>query len=183
MIPLLNYWHYIFLGLSFLIFLIGLISALRQEKKNLMLPMLISTTLVTAFLAFFSVIVVDKYTKKVEILKIKNKRLLSTEQIIYSGMIKNVGNHPIGKVTIEIKLVNKGHATGNVKGGNFYKASGFFDFFSSGMGMEKSKPQSITKTFVIARNLKAGAAKPFRVHFKYPGYFGSVADFVEVSGR
>ena len=182
MIPLLNYWHYIFLGVSLLIFLIGAISALRQEKKSLILPMLISSVLISGFLAFFSILVVDKYTKKVEIVKIKNKRLLSTEQIIYSGIIKNVGNHPIGEVTIEIKLVNRGHATGNVKGGNFYKSSGFFDFFSSGMGMEKSKPQSITKTFVIARNLKAGAAKRFRVHFRYPGYFRSVADFIEVSG-
>ena len=183
MIPLLNYWHYIFLGISFFILIFGVISALRQEKKKLILPMLISTVIVSVFLAFFSVIIVDKYTKKVEVVKIKSKRLLSTEQIIYSGIIKNVGNHPIGKVTIEIKLVNKGHATGNVKGGNFYKPSGFFDFFSSGMGMERSTPQTITKTFIIATNLKAGARKPFRVYFKYPGDFRSVSNFVEVSGR
>ena len=72
MIPLLNYWHYIFLGISFLIFLLGLVSALRQEKKKLVLPMLISTVVISVFLAFFSVIVVDKYTKKVEVVKIKN---------------------------------------------------------------------------------------------------------------
>ena len=180
---LFNYWHYVFLGISFLLFIIGLISALRQDDKKLVLPMLISTILVTSFLAFFSVIVVDKYTKKVEVVKIKNKRLLSTEQIVYSGTIKNTGNHKIGKVTLEIKLVNKGHATGNVKGGNFYKASGFLSFFEGGMGLTKSKPQSITKEFIVATNLKAGAAKPFRVYFPYPGYFRSVADFIEVSGR
>ncbi|MFT5659607.1 MAG: hypothetical protein ACI9TV_000229 [Sulfurimonas sp.] len=179
---LLNYWHYIFLGISFLIFLIGVISAFRQEKK-LIIPMLITAFLISTLLAFFSVMVVDKYTKKVKVVKIKNKRLLSTERIIYSGIIKNVGNYPIGKVVLEIKLVNKGHATGNVKGGNFYKASGIVDFFSGGMGMAKSKPQSITKEFIVAKNLKAGAAKQFRVHFKYPGYFRSVADFVEVRGK
>ena len=183
MIPLLNYWHYIFLGIFFLFFLVGIISAFRQKKKSLILPMLISTVLVTGFLAFFSILVVDKYTKKVEVVKIKNKRLLSTERIIYSGIIQNTGNHKIGKVTIKIKLVNKGHATGNVKGGNFYKASGFLSFFEGGMGMKKSKPQSITKEFIIAKNLKAGARKQFRVHFRYPGYFRRVADFVEVSGR
>lgn len=180
---LLNYWHYIFLGISFLILLIGIISALKQESKKLVLPMLITSILVSALLAFFSIIVVDKYTKKVEIVKIKNKRILSTEKIIYSGVVKNTGNHKIGKVTIEIKLVNKGHATGNVKGGNFYKASGFFDFFSGSAGIDRSKPQSIKKTFIIATNLKAGAAKQFRVNFRYPGYFRSVADFVEVNGR
>lgn len=180
---LLNYWHYIFLGISFLVLMLGVISALKQEKKKLIIPMLISTTLVSALLAFFSVIVIDKYTKKVEVVKIKNKRLLSTEQIVYSGMIKNVGNFPIGKVTIEIKLVNKGHATGNVKGGNFYKPSGFFSFFEGGMDLIKTKPQSIKKTFVIATNMKAGTAKRFRVHFKYPGYFRSVADFIKVEGK
>ena len=76
MIPLLNYWHYIFLGIFFLLFLVGVVSAFRQKKKSLILPMLISTVLVTGFLAFFSILVVDKYTKKVEVVKIKNKRLL-----------------------------------------------------------------------------------------------------------
>jgi hypothetical protein len=125
--------------------------------------------------------VVDKYTKKVGLYKLKNKRLLSTEQIIYTGIVKNEGNHKIGEVIFEIKLVNKGHATGNVKGGNFYKTSGFWDFFGGSNKMYK--PQSITKEFVVAKNLKPGDAKSFRVYFKYPPYFRSVADFAEVSGR
>jgi hypothetical protein len=86
-------------------------------------------------------------------------------------------------VTFEIKLVNKGHVTGNVKGGNFYKPSGFLDFFSSGMGIKKSKPQTITKTFIVAKNLEPGEVKVFRVHFPYPGYFRNVSQFSKVSGR
>ncbi len=179
---LFNYWHYIFLGISLLIFVLGLLAAFRQEKK-LVFPMIISVSLISVFLAVFSVMVVDKYTKKVEVFKLKNKRLLGTEQIIYTGFVKNTGNHTIGTVTFEIKLVNKGHATGKVKGGNFYQASGFFNFFETGMGMTKGKPQTITKEFVVAKNLKPGTAEPFRVYFKYPGYFTSVADFAEVSGR
>lgn len=179
----LNYWHYIFLGLSLLLFLLGLISSLRQKEKKLIIPMLISTVLISLLLAFFSVMVVDKYTKQVELFKLKNKRLLSTEQIVYTGTVKNTGNHLIGTVEFEIKLVNRGHATGNVKGGNFYKPNGIMDFFSSGMGMAKEKPQSITKTFIVAKNLKPGTAKAFRVHFRYPGYFRSVAQFSKVTGK
>ena len=145
--------------------------------------MLISVTLISVLLALFSVLVVDKYTKKVELFKVRNKRLLSTEQIIYTGFVKYVGNHTIGKVTFEVKLVNKGHAPGNVKGGNFYKPSGIMEFFGGGFGMRNDKPQSITKKFLVAKNLKSGSAKPFRVYFKYPGYFRRVADFTEVSGR
>jgi len=178
---LLNYWHYIALAIVFLLFIGGVAAALRQEKKKLILPMLLSTIIVTGFLAVFSVLIVDKYTKVVNLYKLKNKRLLSTEKIIYTGIVKNEGKHTIGKVVFEIKLVNKGHATGNVKGGNFYKTSGFWDFFGGANKMYK--PQSITKEFVVARNLKPGDAKSFRVYFPYPPYFRSVADFAEVYGR
>lgn len=179
---LLNYWHYITFGVIFLIFIAGAVAAMKQEDVKIKVGMFISITLVTAFLAGFSVIVVDKYTKKVKLSKLKNKRLLSTEQIVYSGIVINVGNHTVGKVTFEIKLVNKGHATGNVKGGNFYKSSGFFDFFTSGLNKEH-KPQSVVKEFTIATNLKPGTSAPFRVYFRYPPYFRSTAQFSKVWGH
>ncbi len=178
---LFNYWHYFVLAIIFLIFLAGVFAAIKQENKKLGFQMLISITLVTLLLSVTSVLIVDKYTKEVKLYKMKNKRLLSTEKIIYTGIVKNEGNYMIGKVKVEIKLVNKGHATGNVKGGNFYKPSGFADFFSA--SGKTSKPQSITKEFVVATNLKPGAAKSFRVYFDYPPYFRSVADFTKVSGH
>ncbi len=178
----LNYWHYIFLGIVFFIFVGGIVTAFKQKKKKLVFPMIISTVLVSLLLAFFSIVVVDKYTKKLSLYKVKNRRLLSTEQIIYTGFVKNVGNHTVGKVIFEVKLVNKGHATGNLKGANFYKASGFLDFFSGGQDV-LFKPQTITKKFVVARNLKAGKAKSFRVYFKYPPYFKSPAQFTKVYGH
>jgi hypothetical protein len=179
---LFNYWHFITFGVIFLLFVAGMVSTFQQKTSKLRFGMFISVSVVSIFLAIFSVIVVDKYTKEVKLYKLKNKRLLSTETIVYSGIVKNVGNHEIGKVTFEIKLVNKGHATGNIKAGSFYKSSGFFDFFSNGLGIS-DKPQSITKEFVVATNLKAGAAKSFRVHFKYPPYFRSTSQFSKVWGH
>jgi hypothetical protein len=130
----------------------------------------------------FFAFVVDKYTKHVKLYDLKNSRLLSLERISYTGIVKNVGKYPIGKVTLEIKLVNKGH-TGNVKGGNFYKPSGFLDFFTGGFGIDKSKPQTLVKKFVVARNLKPGHAHQFYVHFKFPPYFRSVAQFTQLTAR
>jgi len=179
---LFNYWHYIVFAVIFLMFFAGIVAALKQENMKIKLGMLFTTTLISVFLAVFSVLVVDKYTKQVKLYKMKNKRLLSIEQIVYTGIVKNTGNHEIGKVTFEIKLVNKGHATGNVKGGNFYKASGFMDFFTGGFNMN-FKPQSITKEFIVARNLKPGAAQSFRVHFRYPPYFRSTSQFAKVWGH
>ena len=177
-----NYWHFITFGVIFLMFIAGTIGAFKQKETKIKIGMFFSTVLVTSFLAIFSVLVVDKYTKKVSLYKLKNRRLLSTEQIIYSGVVKNKGHHLIGKVTFQIKLVNRGHMTGNVKAGSFYKSSGFFDFFSHGFDM-KTKPQSLTKEFVVAKNLKPGTSKAFRVYFRYPPYFRSTAQFTKVWGH
>ncbi len=179
---LLNYWHFITFGIIFFIFIGGAFSAMKQDENKVKVSMFTSVVVICVFLAGFSILVVDKYTKEVKLYKLKNKRLLSTEQIIYTGRVKNVGKHKIGKVTFEIKLVNRGHATGNVKGGNFYKSSGFFDFFTSGFN-KMSKPQSVTKEFTVATNLKPGTSQSFRVYFRYPPYFRSTAQFSKVWGH
>jgi hypothetical protein len=179
---LFNYWHYIILGIILVLYIFGVIASLKQKSKNMILSMLFSITLVFGFLAIFSVIVVDKYTKKVSLHDLRNHRILSIEKIVYTGTVHNDGNFPIGKVNFKIKLVNKGHMTGNVKGGTFYKPSGFFDFFSKGFGMS-IKPQSITKDFIVAKNLQPGQAKAFRIYFDYPPYFRSTAQFAKVSGH
>lgn len=178
----LNYWHFLVLGIIFIFFIFGVIASVKQKNKKMVYSMLFSVTLVTVFLAVFSIFVVDKYTKSVKLYDLKNKRILSIESIVYSGMVKNTGNFPIGKVTFEIKLVNKGHASGNVKGGNFYKPSGFMDFFSNGMGIS-SKPQTVTKKFIVAKDLQPGEIVPFTVEFGYPPYFSSTSQFAKVYGH
>lgn len=179
---LFNYWHFFVLGVILLVFTLGVISSFRQENPKLIIPMLISVTLITTLVAGFSIIVVDKYTKVVKLYKMENKRLLSSEKIIYTGIVKNEGNYKIGEVTFEIKIVNKGHVTGNVKAGSFFKTSGFADFFGGGTG-KLYKPQTITKEFVVAKNLKPGAAKSFRVYFDFPPYFRSMSQFAKVTGH
>jgi len=179
---LFNIWHYIVLGVILLIFIGGVVASFQQKDAKMKYSMLFSVTLISTFLALFSVFVVDKYTKKVALSKMKNKRMLNIEKIVYTGTVTNVGNYPIGKVTFNIKLVNKGHATGNVKGGNFYKPSGFFSFFSGGFNM-RARPQTVEEEFIVARNLKPGESQRFRVYFDYPPYFSSTAEFAKAWGH
>jgi len=179
---LFNIWHYLILSIIFILFILGVYASLKQEKKKLIMPMLVSVTLISVLIAVFSVMVVDKYTKVVKLYKMQNKRLLSVEKIVYTGVVKNEGKYEIGEVTFEIKLVNKGHVTGNIKGSNFYRTSGFLDFFGAGSNV-LYRPQTLTKEFVVARNLKPGDAKAFRVHFDFPPYFRSVAQFAKVYGH
>lgn len=181
MITLFNIWHYVVLGIIFIFFVAGIATSLRQEKK-LVLPMAFSVTLVSTVIAFFSLFVVDKYTKSVELYKLKNKRILSIEKIIYSGVVKNTGNYPIGEVTVKIKLVSKGSLSKNLDAESFYKPSGFFEFFSFDK-KESKKSSVIEEEFVVATNLKPGQAKSFRVYFDYPPHFRNVSEFATVDGR
>lgn len=179
---LLNYWHFITFGVIFLMFIAGAVGAMKQEEASVKVGMFVSVAVVCLFLGGFSIIVVDKYTKTVKLYKLKNKRLLLTEQIVYTGIVKNEGKHKIGRVTLELKLVNRVYAIGNVKGGNLYKSSGFFDLFTTGFN-KVSKPQSVKKEFVVATDLKPGIAKAFRVYFRYPPYFRNTAGFTKVWGH
>jgi hypothetical protein len=182
MTTLFNYWHYIIVSIILILSVLSVLFTLKQKNKKLVFPMLISIALISLLIMGFSIIVVDKYTKEVKVHKLDSKRLLSIEKIVYTGIVKNEGNHAIGTVKIEIKLVNKGNATGNIKGGSFYKPSGFLDFFKGGADI-LYKPQTVVKEFVVATNLKPGEAKSFRVNFSWPPYFRSVSQFVSVSGH
>ena len=182
MVVIFNYWHFIVLGVILFIFIGGVVSSFRQTNKKLIAPMLISVSLISALLVGFSMVVVDKYTKKPKLYRLDSKRLLSIEKVAYSGVVKNEGNHEIGEVTFAIKLVNQGHVTGNVKGGSYFKPSGFLDFFS-GSSNRRYKPQSIVRKFVVAKNLKPGEVKAFRVYFDWPPYFRSVSQFSKVWGH
>jgi len=179
---LFNYWHYIVLSIIFLLFIAGVVASFKQENMKMKLGMMFSVILVSIFLVVLSIIVIDKYTKVVKLHKMRNQRFLTSEQIVYSGLVKNEGKYDIGKVTFEIKLVNKGHLPGNIKGGSFYKASGFLGFFTNGFNI-KTKPQSITKDFIVARNLKAGEVRSFKVRFGYPPYFRGTSQFPKVWGH
>ena len=172
-------WHWFVVILTLLIFILLVVISFRQESSKLRNSMIFSSFLVMSLAAGFLIMALDKYTKKAELSGLKNRRMLNTEKIVYTGYITNVGNYTIGQVKIEFKIVNRGHVSGNVKGGNFFKPSGFFDFFSGGYS-RNYKPQKIEETVVVARKLPPGKRQFFRVEFDYPPYFSQVADFQRV---
>lgn len=171
--------HYIILFVVFLIFALGTFAAFKQSNKKLLLPMILSVTLVSVLIGAISIAAAEKYTKKVKLIKIDNRRYLTQEKISYFGLVKNIGKYKVAKVYLKIKLVSGGHGTGNVKPGNFYKTSSFWDFLGKGADI-LYKPTTIEKDFVVAKNLKPGEVAPFRVTFKYPPYFKNTSNFIKV---
>jgi hypothetical protein len=172
-------WHYAAVIASLTIFVLLVIIALRQSNRKMIISMIFSSFLVMSLVTAFMIMALDKYTKKAVIAKLDNRRMLMSEKIVYTGYVTNVGNYTIGEVRIEFKLVNKGHVTGNVKGGSFFKPSGFAEFFGGG---EKRayRPQKLVETVVVARDLKPGKSQFFNVSLDYPPYFKHVAHFQRI---
>jgi len=173
-------WHYGVVIACAVLFIMATLVSFKEKRASVRNSMIFSSLLVLILVGSFLIMALDKYTKVVQISGLKNRRVLSNETIVYSGIVRNVGGYTIGAVTFEVKLVNKGHVTGNVKGGNFYKPSGLFSFLDRVSGKKETRDQTIIKTFTIAKNIEAGKAKPFSVRLKYPPYFKHTSYFTRV---
>lgn len=180
MITLMNVWHYVLFSVIIIFIALSIWAALKGENKKLRGQIMFSVFVLSSVIGGFGIFAVDKYTKIVNIYKLENKRNLSTETIMYSGIVRNEGNYEIGEVTFEIKLVNRGHDTGNIKAGSFFKPSGFFGFFTGESFERQDKPQQVVHTFVVAENLVPGESREFRVYFPYPPYFRAVSQFTKL---
>jgi hypothetical protein len=185
MIGYFNLWHY-FVIFAFCVILVGgIVYAFMQPNKKIAWPLAISVFLASLLFGFVFLLVVDKYTKVVKLYKVENSRILSLEKIVYTGIVRNEGKFPIGEVTFEIKLVNKGHGIRNVEPGTFFQVRNLLDFLGLNDGGADIlyKPQTITKKFVVAKNLQPNASEHFRVMFDYPAYFVNTSQFYNVEAH
>ena len=172
-------WHYAVVITTGILFLLLVILSFKETRPKNRNSMIFASFLVMSLVTVFLILALDKYTKKAELYGLKNRRLLATEKIVYSGYVKNTGNYTIGQVKVEFKIVNRGHVTGNVKAGSYFRPSGLFDFFGGG-GSEARKVQKIEETIVVATDLEPGKIKYFNVTLDFPPHFVYVSDFQRV---
>ncbi len=177
-------WHWgAVAGLAIIFLLLVLLSLKEKNQKNI-LSMIFASFLVVMTTGVFTIMAIDKYTKEATLYGVKNTRILRNETIVFTGFVKNKGDYKIGKITLNVKLVNRGHVTGNVKGGSFYKPSGFFDFLGSiGGARETYKVQKVEEQFVVASNIEPDKAVFFRVEMPYPPHFKHVAQFTSITAH
>lgn len=179
-----TFWHWTAVISLTLIFLFLVLVSLKEKNQKNILSMIFASFLVIMTAGAFTIMAIDKYTKKATLYGVKNTRILRNETIVFTGFVKNKGDYKIGKIALTVKLVNKGHVTGNVKGGSFYKPSGLFDFLGSfGNNKTNYKVQKVEKTFIVARNIEPDKAKFFRVEMPFPGYFKHVSEFTSITAH
>ena len=166
--------HWMTLAIILAIATVMLVLSLRL-KGQVRLIAVIVIVLISSMFSFVSVISLDKSTKKSTITKLTNKRVLRTEEILFSGYVVNQGEYTIGKSVFSIKLINRGKATGRVKGSDFYRTNSIFgDLFTNKKDKKKDRPNSLSYDFVIAKGLEAGQRQRFTVRLKFPSYFRDV---------
>ena len=177
-------WHWIAVIIIVILFFVLVLLSLKEKNSKTLLSMIFSSFLVLTTVGAFTVMALDKYTKKATLYGVKNTRILRNETIVFTGFVKNKGDFTIGEIVLTVKLVNKGHVTGNVKGGSFYKPSGFFAFLDS-FGSKKTnyKPQKVEEDYVVAKMIEPGKATFFRVEMPFPPHFKHASEFTSISAH
>ena len=160
--------HWLALLFFSILFAILVIVSKKESRPNVFWAMVFSAFLFTALGAIFSMFVLDKYTKKARLVSIENHRILRTEEIVFKGMVKNIGRFKIGHCTLSIKMVNNPVKAGELSGSTLFKPSGI-EFF--GKKSKKERPNTVEREFVVARDLPPGAIQRFSVRMPYPPYF------------
>jgi hypothetical protein len=161
--------HWLALGFFLVLFLLLVFVSRKETRPNVFWSMVFASFLVTSTGAFFTMFVLDKYTKKAKLLRIENHRILRTEEIVFKGKVMNVGKFTIGHCTLSIKMVNNPVEGGKLSGSQIFKPSGL-DFFKP-KDDSKERPNTVEREFVIAKNIKPKEIQPFTVRMRYPPYF------------
>lgn len=175
MITLFNIWHYLFLAIAFFIVVGGVVVANKNENIKQRPQIIASFFVLSVLFAGISFFIVDEYTKEVKVYRLENQRNLNTEKIMYSGMVKNEGAYEIGKVTIEIRIINKMQGIRSLKHEDFFKSNSFLDSLSN-LGKSNIRVSEVTQEFIIAKNLKPNELREFRVYLDYPPHFEGFSD-------
>lgn len=175
MITLFNIWHYIFLAIAFFIIIGGIVVANTNENIKQKPQIIASSFVLSILFAGISIFIIDKYTKEVKVYRLEKQRNLNTEKIMYSGIVRNEGAYEIGKVTIEIRIINQMQGLRSLKHEDFFKSGSFLDSLSN-FGKSNIRPSEVTQEFIIAKNLKPKESREFRVYLDYPPYFNGFSD-------
>ena len=170
-IPYFTILHWLDIAFFLILFIFLTILSVKAAKNSvkLLLSMIFASFLVTTFGAVLGLIILEKYTKKAELLDVKQRRVLINETLVLKGKVKNIGKFKINYCKLDIKLVNNGWGGGFTKG-TFFKSGGLSLF---GSKEEKQKrPNTIVATrYIITDGLNPGEIKFFTAIIPYPPYF------------
>jgi hypothetical protein len=171
--------HMFALLIFFVLFVLLVILTLRETRRKIFWSMIFSNVLVTVTLMVFSMLVLDKYTKKARVENLTQKRVLLTEKITFSGQIRNIGSFTIGRCVFEVKLVNNPISSGKLTGSQVFRPTSGLKYGPGNDG----EASTVVQEFVIATDLNPDELRNFSVSMPYPSHFKSARTFQKLSCR
>lgn len=162
--------HIIVLIVLFIIFVTLVVVTLKETRKKIFWAMIFANFLVISTLSVFSMLVLDKYTKKAQIENLDQKRILRNETINFTGKIRNIGKFSIATCRFEVRLVNNPTTSKRLGGSDVFSPTSGLNFVK-----KDSKPSTVSKTFVIAKDLRPKELRNFSVSMPYPPYFSKAS--------
>ncbi|WP_255327577.1 DUF2393 family protein [Lebetimonas sp. JH369] len=93
MIPYFTFLHWLSLAFFLILFIFLTFLSIKAagNKTGLVISMIFASFLVTSFGAVLSIIILEKYTKKAELIDVRNRRVLINETLVVKGKVKNIG--------------------------------------------------------------------------------------------
>lgn len=168
-------WHYLDFILIVALLCVAIVYTLKQKDIPQKGSYIATYCVLSLMLLGLTLLAINGYTKQVVLVNVKNHRFLSTESIIYTGAVRNIGNYPVGEVEIEIEIFDKGLKK---LGPALYKSTAFKDYFNDvdirklfGFNNPDIKPTSFVVRRTVAKGLKAKEGKQFAVSIAHPSYF------------
>lgn len=174
-----TFWHYGALILITLLLIVSVVATLIQPKLKGKFSIILTYFLTAIALFFATVLIIDNYTKKIILSNVDNHRFLPTEEIIFTGMVRNGGEYTIGEVSVEIKIINKESVA--KEGEPSFQSNAFAELL--GDNPNNYKPSFLVFTEVVATDLKPGQRKEFRIAVPHPPYFKGYSDYVRAFGQ
>jgi len=161
--------HWLDIAFFVILFIaLSLLSA-QAKKTSVIISGIFASFLVTTFGAVLSIIIIEKYTKKAQMVKVTERRILFNETMFIKGYIKNVGKFPINYCTVSIKLINNDRK--HFQKGTFFKSGGLNIFGDKDKKLAKPNTVKKEKVFTFKPPLKPAYREPFSIVLPYPGYF------------
>lgn len=167
-------WHYLAFIIISAMLTIAIIYTLKQKEIPQKGSFIATYSIAALVLLILAIIGINGYTKQVILVNVKNHSFLSTESIIYTGTVRNIGNYDVGHVEIEIEVFDKGLKKQSRAS---YQSTAFKDYYND-VDIRKlfgfnplDKPTSFSIRKTVAKELKAGQSKQFTVSVRYPSFF------------
>lgn len=169
----LTVWHEILLVFLLGLFVLGTLIAIRYRSKySILLTLVLTLLLFGWFLWEF----INESVYRVELSHIQKERHFETEEVVFTGIVRNSSEYPVANVTATVKLIN---SKNKEQASQFGQSTAFAELFEG--DDPDYKRQNIVENHIIADYLSPGQSKAFYIRMSYPPYFGRASYTIEAS--